>query len=116
MTWHFAFVSYFFWAFGNRLQARDLALDLIGFVFLLSMTVTSFPRFRSKLTPANWRRLHTVGIYTLWFLSSFFFLDDFLRDRDLFDGAAVGLLLAVLALRTAGRVLVRRPNPAVQPG
>jgi DMSO/TMAO reductase YedYZ heme-binding membrane subunit len=116
MTWHFVFVGYFFWAFGNRLAARDLTLDLIGLLFLLAMTVTSFPRFRSKMTPANWRRLHKAGIYTLWFLPSFFFLDDFLRDRDLFDGAAVGVLLAAFTVRTVGRVYVRKPASIAQPG
>ena len=29
MTWHFAFVGYFFWAFGNRLTPWDLTLDVI---------------------------------------------------------------------------------------
>lgn len=117
MAWHFAFVGYFFWAFGNRLTPRDLALDMIGLLFLFAMSVTSFPGFRRKLTPLNWRRLHTVGIHVLWFLPTFFFLDDFLRDRDPFDGAAVGSLLAVLVLRIAGRVLVRKTRvPAAQPG
>jgi methionine sulfoxide reductase heme-binding subunit len=108
MTWHFTFVGYFFWAFGNRLTARDLALDLIGFMFLGAMTVTSFPKFRQMLSPARWRQLHTTGIYTLWFLPTFFFLDDVVRERDLFDALAVGVLLSVLAVRLAGRARVRK--------
>lgn len=108
MAWHFAFVGYFFWAFGNRLTARDLGLDVTGLLFLIAMTITSFSRFRKKLTPANWRRLHTAGIYTLWFLPTFFFFDDFIQTRDLFYGIAVALLLGVLLLRLAGRVRVRK--------
>jgi DMSO/TMAO reductase YedYZ heme-binding membrane subunit len=114
MTWHFTFVGYFFWAFGNRLAPRDLGLDVIGLLFLIAMTITSFSRFRKKLTPRNWRRLHTAGIYTLWFLPTFFFFDDFLQRRDLFDGAAVGILLAVLVLRLAGRVRVTKPVSVAQ--
>jgi methionine sulfoxide reductase heme-binding subunit len=114
MTWHFAFVGYFFWAFGDRLPPWDLALDVTGLLFLVAMTITSFPRFRRKLTPANWRRLHTTGIYTLWFLPTFFFFEDFLQRRDLFDGVAVGILLAVLLLRLAGRVRVRKPVSLAQ--
>jgi methionine sulfoxide reductase heme-binding subunit len=116
MTWHFAFVGYFFWAFGNRLKPRDLTLDVIGLLILLAMTVTSFSRFRQKLTPKNWHRLHTAGIYTLWFLPTFFFFDDFLRERDLFYGAAVGVLLTVLILRLAGRGWLRKPVSLAQTG
>jgi hypothetical protein len=116
MAWHFAFVGYFFWAFGNRLQPRDLTLDLIGLSFLLAMTVTSFARFRGGMSPANWRRLHKTGIYTLWFLPTFFFLDDFIRERDPFDATAVAILLAALAVRIAGRAVVRRPQSIAQPG
>jgi methionine sulfoxide reductase heme-binding subunit len=112
MAWHFAFVGYFFSAFGYRLEPQDITLDVIGVLFLLAMTVTSFPKFRGKLSPANWRRLHKAGIYTLWFLPSFFFLEDFVRERDLFDGAALGFLLAVLMVRTAAWALHRRPAPA----
>ena len=114
MIWHFTFVGYFFWSFGNRLTPWDLALDVIGLLFLIAMSITSFPRFRKKLTPANWRRLHTTGIYTLWFLPTFFFFEDVLQHRDLFDSLAVGVLLAVLLLRLAGRVRVRRSISVAQ--
>lgn len=83
---------------------------MIGVLFLLAMTVTSFPKFRGKLSPTNWHRLHKAGIYTLWFLPTFFFLEDFVRERDLFDGATLGFLLALLAVRTAARVLDRKPS------
>jgi len=116
MLWHFAFVGYFFYQFGNRLNARDLTLDLIGLLFLLAMTATSFAPVRRKMPPAHWHRLHKAGIYALWFLPTFFFLDDLLRDRDLLSGAAVGLLVAALVLRIAGRVLVSRPGSVAQAG
>jgi len=65
MAWHFAFGGDFMWKIGNRLTPRDLALDLTGRSFLLALTATSLPTFRSRLSPSDWRRLHTTGIYTL---------------------------------------------------
>jgi DMSO/TMAO reductase YedYZ heme-binding membrane subunit len=116
MTWHFAFVGYFFWTFGNRLRARDLTLDLIGLLFLIAMTVTSFAGVRRRMKPANWRGLHKVGIYILWFLPTFFFLDDVLRERDVFDGVAVAVLVGALTIRLAARTSVRRSHTVAQPG
>ncbi len=101
MAWHFVFVGYFFWAFGYRLEPQDITLDVIGVLFLVAMTWTSFPTWSGRLSPANWHRLHKAGIFTLWFLPTFFFLEDFVRERDVFDGAALGSLLVVLAVRAA---------------
>jgi hypothetical protein len=81
---------------------------------LTTSSGSAFSRFRKKLTSPNWRRLHKARIYTLWFLPTFFFFDDFLQRRDLFDGAAVGVLLAVLVLRLAGRVRVTKPVSVAQ--
>lgn len=44
----------------------DLAEELPGYIFLLAMVPTSFNFCRKKLTPRQWRWLHTVGIYYLW--------------------------------------------------
>jgi hypothetical protein len=45
---------------------RDAIEGLVGYVFLLAMTLTSFSTWRKRLTPLQWRRLHTWGIYFLW--------------------------------------------------
>jgi sulfoxide reductase heme-binding subunit YedZ len=99
MAWHFAFVGYFMFTFGNRLRPIDLALDIIGLCFLLAMTLTSFQRVSRHLSRQNWRRLHKTGIYTLWALPTYFFLDDYLRERDPFYLVMFGLLLAAVTLR-----------------
>lgn len=114
MIWHFTFVGYFFWAFGYDMAPQDITLDVIGVLFLCAMTVTSFPKFRSGMTSTNWHRLHRAGIYTLWFLPTFFFFRDFVRDRSVFHGVALGGLLIVLAVRAAGRVFSHRLKPMVQ--
>jgi len=99
MSWHFAFVAYFLLTFGYHMRSIDLTLDIIGLCFLIAMTLTSFPRFARRLSVANWRRLHRTGIYTLWFLPTFFFLDDYLRDHEPLYLGMLGVLFAALALR-----------------
>jgi DMSO/TMAO reductase YedYZ heme-binding membrane subunit len=99
MSWHFLFVAYFLVTFGYHMRAIDLTLDIIGLCFLIAMTLTSFPRFARRLSVANWRRLHRTGIYTLWFLPVFFFLDDYLKGRDPLYLEILAVLFAALALR-----------------
>jgi hypothetical protein len=99
MSWHLVFVAYFLATFGYHMRSIDLTLDLIGLCFLLAMTLTSFRRFARRLSIANWRRLHRTGIYTLWFLPAFFFLDDYLKDHDPLYLEILGVLFAALALR-----------------
>jgi methionine sulfoxide reductase heme-binding subunit len=99
MSWHFVFVAYFLARFGYHMRSIDLTVDIIGLCLLIAMTLTSFPRFARRLSIANWRRLHRTGIYTLWFLPIFFFLDDYLRDHEPLYLVMLGILFAPLALR-----------------
>lgn len=84
MAWHFAFVGYFTVAFGNHVSASDLTLDIVGLCFLIAMTLTSFRRFARRLAPAVWRRLHKTGIHVLWFLPTYFYLEDYRDNHDVF--------------------------------
>jgi len=112
MAWHFAFVAYFMLSFGYKLSALDLTLDVIGLCFLLAMTVTSFRPVARRLSTGNWRRLHKAGIYTLWALPTFFYMEDIRDKPNLFYVGMLGVLLAALALRVAAwrrrAVLVRQ--------
>lgn len=99
MIWHFSFVAYFLAAFGYHMRTIDLTLDIIGLCFLLAMTLTSFRRFARRLSVANWKRLHRTGIYILWFLPTFFFLDDYLKDHEPLYLGILAVLLAALTLR-----------------
>jgi len=44
----------------------DIAVQLPGYLFLISMTITSFMPVRREMKPYHWRRLHKVAIYFLW--------------------------------------------------
>src|SRR5262249_48131203 len=107
MAWHFAFVAYFMASFGNRLRWFDLTLDIIGACFLLAMTLTSFRRFSRYLSLKNWRRLHKIGIYTLWLVPLLFFLDYYVEQRQPYWLVLFGVLLAAVWLR----VLAWRRRP-----
>jgi hypothetical protein len=45
---------------------RDAIEGVIGYMFLLAMTATSFPRGRIHVSRRQWRILHLSGIYFLW--------------------------------------------------
>jgi DMSO/TMAO reductase YedYZ heme-binding membrane subunit len=45
---------------------RDLIEGIIGYLFLIAMTISSFKSARRKIGPKSWRNLHRTGIYFLW--------------------------------------------------
>ncbi|MEM8716560.1 MAG: hypothetical protein AAGE92_12425 [Cyanobacteria bacterium P01_G01_bin.4] len=45
---------------------RDAIEGVIGYAFLIAMTITSFKAPRKWLGPKRWRLLHLWGIYFLW--------------------------------------------------
>ena len=85
-----------------------VVLGGLGFVFIAAMTATSFDRTAAWLGPRAWKRLHTTGVYYLWFIFFATYLPGIGRSRVyLFH---VSLLIAALALRLAAR---RRRSSAV---
>jgi methionine sulfoxide reductase heme-binding subunit len=101
MAWHFSFVAYATWLFGNQLNARETALDVIGLTFLLLLTLTSFRWSARRLGPANWRRLHKTGVYVIWLLATHIYLGNVRGGGDLLHYAGLSLLLAAGLLRLA---------------
>jgi hypothetical protein len=45
---------------------RDVFEGILGYFFLISMTLTSFRIGRQRLTARQWKYLHKIGIYSLW--------------------------------------------------
>ncbi len=45
---------------------RDVFEGILGYSFLIAMTLTSFKFGRKRLTPKQWKVLHKTGIYSLW--------------------------------------------------
>jgi hypothetical protein len=45
---------------------RDVIEGLLGYGFLIAMTLTTFMFLRKRMKPRQWKRLHKIGIYSLW--------------------------------------------------
>jgi methionine sulfoxide reductase heme-binding subunit len=101
MAWHLSFVAYRIWTFGNPLNVKATALDVIGFVFLLLLTLTSFRSFARTLSRANWRRLHKIGVYVIWLVPTLIYFHRVRGESVLFDRVMFAVLLAAWLLRAA---------------
>jgi len=113
MAWHLSFVAYSILLFGNQLNARATALDLVGLAFLLMLTLTSFRWAARRVSRANWRRLHKTGVYVIWFLATYIYLGNVRGGGDRLHYAGLGLLLAAWLLRVAAWIKRRSRYPAV---
>ena len=51
---------------GEVYVLSDVVEGVVGYSFLIAMVLTSFKFGRSRLTPRQWKLLHTGGIYWLW--------------------------------------------------
>lgn len=71
MAWQLLFIL---WMVGiytqyyieNVYVLSDVVEGAVGYTFLIAMVLTSFKFGRSRLTPKQWKFLHTCGIYWLW--------------------------------------------------
>jgi hypothetical protein len=82
---------------------RDAIEGVIGYTFLLAMTVTSFPRGRKHVSAGQWRILHLSGIYFLWAyaFSTFWWSLFYYRDPVFLDYVFYASGLAAWTLRAA---------------
>jgi len=101
MAWHFSFVAYTIWVFGNPLNAKATALDVLGFAFLLLLTLTSFRPLSCRLSRANWRRLHKTGVYVIWLVATAIYFHSVREGGDRLHWMIFAALLAAWGLRAA---------------
>ena len=99
MAWHLSFVAYTILSFGNPLNAKATAMDVVGFVFLLLLTLTSFRPFARHLSRPNWRRLHKTGVYVIWLVASAIYFHGVREGWGLFYRVGFSVLLAAWVLR-----------------
>jgi methionine sulfoxide reductase heme-binding subunit len=115
MAWHFSFVAWAVWLFGNRLNVKATALDLIGFAFLLLLTLTSFSWSKRRLTAANWRRLHKMGVYVIWLLATEIFLGIVRGGGGPWEQLFLSLFVLAWLLRVAAWIAQRARRPIARP-
>ena len=67
MLWQILFIVLLISTGANIFPPGPAALfivsDSIGYTLLLLMTITSFDKFKHRLSPTAWKRLHKIGIY-----------------------------------------------------
>lgn len=66
----------------------------LAYVFMYLMVLTTFPQIRSKIDPNNWKRLHTIGGYWIWFI----FIKTYLRKVTVQNEAHFLLMLLFIVL------------------
>ena len=71
MAWQLFFILWLVIGYWDYYVAQpssltDLITQLPGYLLLIAMSLTSFRRWRSKLTARQWRILHKGSIYFLW--------------------------------------------------
>ena len=101
MALHFGFVTYFIWTFGNPLNFRATMMDVVGFIFLLMMTLTSFRWGARYVSRANWRRLHKTGVYAIWLVAILIYFHGVRVGAGLMYDVFLGVLLVTWMLRIA---------------
>ena len=111
MAWHLSFVAYFLSRFGNHINLRAELADVVGLVFLIAMTVTSFRPVSRHLSMRAWRALHKTGIYAIWLLVLYIYQGGARGQRDALHVVGVAVLLGACSLRVFARLRLRRARP-----
>ena len=103
---------------------RDVIEGILGYSFLIAMTLTSFQFGRKHLNPKQWKHLHKIGIYSLWvyafgvyWWALFYYLDPVSIDYAYYWGGflAWGLRVAAWGKKRLQRTTKGDPQSSVQP-
>jgi sulfoxide reductase heme-binding subunit YedZ len=90
----------------------DLIFQIPGYLFILAMATTSFHTVRRKMGRTQWRVLHWVGIYFLWYTVAATYYDEitYYQDRQVLDYiyAAAGGLTLLLRIAAWAKFRVNR--------
>jgi hypothetical protein len=82
---------------------RDAIEGVLGYAFLIAMTLTSFKAGRKLVTPKQWKFLHKSGIYFLWAYawSVYWYELFYYAEPDMVDYVYYWLGIAAWSLRVA---------------
>jgi hypothetical protein len=103
---------------------RDVFEGILGYFFLISMTLTSFKFGRKRLTPRQWKYLHKIGIYSLWIYAFsvywwalFYYPEPLLIDYVYYWSGFLAWGLRIAAWRKKNRQITAKkaPQSSTQP-
>ena len=119
MAWQLFFivwlvVGHFDYYIEEAYDYLSLLEQVPGYVLLIAMTVTSFRFGRSKLSPKQWKILHTGGIYFIWFVvwTTYWFELFYYDDIQFIDYLYYWAGFTAWAVRMAAWTLKRMRQPA----
>ena len=119
MAWQLFFivwlvVGHFDYYVEEAYDYLSLLEQVPGYVLLIAMTVTSFRFGRSKLSPKQWKILHTGGIYFIWFVvwTTYWFELFYYDDIQFIDYLYYWTGFTAWAVRMAAWTLKRMRQPA----
>jgi DMSO/TMAO reductase YedYZ heme-binding membrane subunit len=110
---HLGFVVLFLWLSGVQPTPSRLAGGILAYSLLFAMMATSNDFSVRKLGSRNWKRLHTVGIYYLWFVFFMTYLPR-VQGKIPVHGSRAALapwfvtLLVILAIRLTAKFAPQR--------
>ena len=119
MAWQLFFivwlvVGHFDYYMEEAYDYLSLLEQVPGYVLLIAMTITSFRFGRSKLSPKQWKILHTGGIYFIWFVvwTTYWFELFYYDDIQFIDYLYYWAGFTAWAVRMAAWTLKRMRQPA----
>jgi len=101
-TVHLVCLTGFSLANGTVPEPSTLIVGGGAFVALYALALTSTDGAVRRLGAQRWRRLHTFGVYYLWFIFTFSYVGRVVRAPDFFAVFALACV-AALAVRLVGR-------------
>ena len=120
MAWQLFFivwlvVGHFDYYMEEAYDYLSLLEQVPGYVLLIAMTITSFGFGRSKLSPKQWKILHTGGIYFIWFVvwTTYWFELFYYDDIQFIDYLYYWAGFTAWALRMAAWTSKRMRRPAI---
>ena len=120
MAWELFFivwlvVGHFDYYMEEAYDYLSLLEQVPGYVLLIAMTITSFRFGRSKLSPKQWKILHTGGIYFIWFVvwTTYWFELFYYDDIQFIDYLYYWAGFTAWASRMVAWTLKRMRQPAI---
>jgi len=115
MAWQLFFIIWMLtghWSYylEEAYALSDLATQVPGYLILFAMTLTSFRRWRTRISPRQWMLLHKGGIYFLWATvwTTYWYELYYYNDRQIIDYIYYWTGLLAYGLRVAAWGKVRR--------
>jgi sulfoxide reductase heme-binding subunit YedZ len=121
MAWQLFFILWMWtghWDYytGEVYLLGDIIFQVPGYLTILAMTITSFHPVRRRMSLMQWRVLHKMGIYFLWFIlvDTYYYELTYYGDIQIIDYIflAAGLLAYFMRVAAWGRLRVMRAAQA----